>query len=156
MPLAQQQTTEGIRHNFPVSFHSNTSETQAKIRLLDTNEISPGSTAWAQITLNEKLHLLEGDRFIIRSADTTIGGGTVIKIDAKRHRRNSPAVITALKNIESDQPISKGRMVLLTICAIVLPVQISRLDMSTIYSDVKNYWPTGWGLFTISDLFLDL
>tara|TARA_Y100001960_G_scaffold68659_1_gene72471 strand:+ start:5655 stop:7514 length:1860 start_codon:yes stop_codon:yes gene_type:complete len=95
-----------IRHNFPVSFHSNTSETQAKIRLLDTNEISPGSSAWAQITLNQKLHLLEGDRFIIRSADTTIGGGTVIKIDAKRHRRNSPSVITALKNIESDQPIS--------------------------------------------------
>ncbi len=97
----------GIPHNFPVSFHAYTSETQAKIRLLDSNELLPGTSAWAQIVFTDKLSLIEGDRFIVRSSDSTIGGGTILKVHAKRHRRNNNKVINALNNYESNEPIAQ-------------------------------------------------
>ena len=37
-----------LKHNTTVSFYAGTSETQARVRLLDRNQLSPGEAGWAQ------------------------------------------------------------------------------------------------------------
>ena len=69
-----------VRHNLGVTFHTGTSETNARVRLLDTQELKPGEHGWAQVHLERPLPLVKGDRFIIRSAQWTLGGGQVVEI----------------------------------------------------------------------------
>jgi len=74
-----------LKHRAPVHFHSGTAEIQAEVRLLGgAAALQPGSSAYAQIVLQEPALLLPGDRFIVRmfSPVVTIGGGVVIDIDA--------------------------------------------------------------------------
>jgi selenocysteine-specific elongation factor len=42
--------------------------------------------------------LVEGDRFIIRSPEETLGGGRVIESHVRRHRRFTPKVIKSIKD----------------------------------------------------------
>ena len=76
-----------LKHNTTVSFHAGTSETPARVRLLDRDELAPGEEGWAQFRLQYPIALVKGDFFIIRSSETTLGGGTVVEPYAKRHRR---------------------------------------------------------------------
>ena len=76
-----------LKHNTTVSFHSGTSETPARVRLLDRDELAPSEEGWAQFRLQYPVALVKGDFFIIRSSETTLGGGTVVEPYAKRHRR---------------------------------------------------------------------
>ncbi|MXY59230.1 MAG: selenocysteine-specific translation elongation factor, partial [Chloroflexi bacterium] len=77
----------GIRHNFPATFHAFAAEAPAKVRLLEEDELAPGGEAWAQLWLEEPVAVVRGDHFVLRSADATLGGGTVVDVDVKRHRR---------------------------------------------------------------------
>lgn len=88
---------KALPHNHPVTFHAYTGETIATVRLLDNDALEPGSESWAQIWLNDPLALARGDRFIIRSSDSTLGGGIVIDIHAKRHKRRQAHTISQLE-----------------------------------------------------------
>ncbi len=84
-----------------VIFLSGTYQTQARLHLLDSNRLEPGSIALAQIHLSEKAVLQTGDPFIIRnsSGDRTLGGGTIIDAYPLKHRRRPSKLIKELENI---------------------------------------------------------
>ena len=96
-----------LRHNYPASFHAHASETPARVRLLDCEQLEPGGETWAQIWLEEPLALARGDRFVVRSPDTTLGGGTVVDVDARRHRRNHAQTLERLERIALGSPTAK-------------------------------------------------
>ena len=93
-----------VRHNLGVTFHTGTSETNARVRLLDTQELKPGEHGWAQVHLERPLPLVKGDRFIIRSAQWTLGGGQVVEISQRRYRRLQPATIERLEVMAAGSP----------------------------------------------------
>jgi selenocysteine-specific elongation factor len=63
-----------------VHLHAYTSETVAEVALYTDKVVRPGTTAHAQLRLQEPALLLPGDRFILRqfSPVITIGGGAVL------------------------------------------------------------------------------
>jgi selenocysteine-specific elongation factor len=86
-----------LRHGAEVSFHSLAAEAMAKVRLLEGDELRPGEAAWAQISLEKPLAVIDGDRYIIRSPVETLGGGGVIDARARRLRRFRPDIIENLR-----------------------------------------------------------
>ena len=88
---------KSLRHNEGITFHLFTSETTARVRLLDADRLAPGAEGWAQILLTEALPVVKGDFFIIRSAEDTLGGGQVVDPNPRRrHRRFVPEVVERL------------------------------------------------------------
>jgi selenocysteine-specific elongation factor len=96
-----------VPHNYPVMFHTHASETPATIRLLADEELKPGKEGWAQLYLHEPVALARGDRFVIRSPDTTLGGGYVVDVDASRHRRNHAPTIERLERLAEGSPTAQ-------------------------------------------------
>jgi selenocysteine-specific elongation factor len=86
-----------LRHNATVSFHIGAAEVMAKVRMLESEKLEPGDTAWAQLTLAEPVAAVKGEHFIIRSPIETLGGGAVIDPHSSRHRRFRPAIIQSLE-----------------------------------------------------------
>lgn len=84
-------------HNATVSFHTGATEAMAKVRLLEREELQPGGTTWAQLSLRKPVALVTGDHFIIRSSMDTLGGGEVVESRARRYRRFRPAIIQSLR-----------------------------------------------------------
>jgi len=86
-----------LRHNEGVTFHLFTSESTARVRLLDAEQLTPGAEGWVQIHLTDPLPMVKGDFFVIRSAEDTLGGGQVVDPNPRqRHRRFAPEVIDNL------------------------------------------------------------
>ena len=122
-----------IRHNFPATFHAYASETPAKVRLLDREELRPGEEAWAQVYLEEPVALARGDRFVIRSPDATLGGGTVVDVDAKRHRRRHAPTLERLERISQGSPTAQ----LLTALETREPADVGSLGRRANLSDAE-------------------
>ena len=81
-----------LKHNAEVKLFSGASESVARVRLLEGNELAPGATGWVQLELASPLAVVSGDRFILRlpSPSVTLGGGTVVDPHpAARHRRRA-------------------------------------------------------------------
>ncbi len=97
----------GVRHNYPATFHAFASETPARVRLLDADELAPGGEAWAQIWLEQPVALVRGDRFVLRSPDATLGGGSVVDVDAKRHRRRHAPTLERLARLSEGSPAAQ-------------------------------------------------
>jgi len=85
-----------LPHNATITFHHQATEVLGKVRLLETDKLEPGQTTWAQIVLTRPIAAAKDDRFIIRSPQETLGGGTIVSAGAKRHRRHRPEVIERL------------------------------------------------------------
>ncbi|MBI4284834.1 MAG: selenocysteine-specific translation elongation factor [Chloroflexi bacterium] len=86
-----------LKHDAIVSFHTGAAEVMAKVSLLETEKLSPGQSGWAQFFLEKPVAVVNGDHFIIRSPDETLGGGKIIEAHAKRLRRFRAAIIQNLK-----------------------------------------------------------
>ena len=95
-----------LGHNTLVDFYSGSQEVPAKVRLLDVVELKPGHSAWAQLRLSRPAVLARRDRFILRipSPSMTIGGGEVIDVQPRYHRRFQQPVLTALDTLERGSP----------------------------------------------------
>ena len=90
-----------LKHNEGITFHLFTSETPARVRLLDREELGPGEEGWGQIHLELPVPAVKGDLFVVRSADATLGGGKVVDPHpARRHRRFVPSVLERLMAME--------------------------------------------------------
>ena len=90
-----------LRHNEGVTFHLFTSETNARVRLLDADRLAPGSEGWVQILLSEPIPMVKGDFFVVRSAEDTLGGGQVVDPNPRRrHRRFNPDVVERLMMLD--------------------------------------------------------
>ena len=95
-----------LGHNTFVDFYSGSQEVPAKVRLLDVEELKPGQSAWAQVRLSRPAVVARRDRFILRipSPGITIGGGEVIDVRPRYHRRFQQSVLTALETLERGSP----------------------------------------------------
>jgi len=87
-----------VRHRGAVMAYLGTQEVPATAWLLDGSELPPGAEGFAQLHLDQPLVASPGDRLVIRrpSPPATLGGGTVLDIAPRRHRRRDPAVAEAL------------------------------------------------------------
>ena len=95
-----------LGHNTHVDFYSGSQEVPAKVRLLDVEELKPGQSTWAQLRLSRPAVVARRDRFIIRipSPSMTIGGGEVITVQPRYHRRFQQPVLMALETLERGSP----------------------------------------------------
>jgi selenocysteine-specific elongation factor len=113
-----------LRHNMHVTVHTGSSEVVGRLRLLEKDIAQPGETTWAQLKLDNPLAVVKGDYYVIRSNQTTLGGGNIVETRAKRHRRlHAPtlerlAVMeqgsdrdVLLKTIEMSEPSEFGEIV---------------------------------------------
>ena len=93
--------SHALRHNEGVTFHLFTSETTARVRLLDADRLAPGSEGWVQILLDEPIPMVKGDFFVLRSAEDTLGGGQVVDPNPRRrYRRFDDDVIERLMMLD--------------------------------------------------------
>ena len=92
-----------IQHNHHVTLFAGTWEEPATVRLLGANQLTSGERGWAQIKMNAARPIANGDHFVLRDSNDTLGGGVALVMDAPRHRRNDPAVLEHL------QILSEGR-----------------------------------------------
>ncbi len=107
---AQLRLTESspisIEQNTEVGFFVGSSESLARVTLLNDDRIAPGDETWVQIRIAEPVAVAKGDRFIIRqpSPSITIGGGVVIDPHPRRHRRFRADVIQSLEVLAEGTP----------------------------------------------------
>lgn len=95
-----------LEQNDEIDFFTGTSETLARVTLLDSERLEPGQIGWVQLRLQDPVVTLRGDRFIIRrpSPSATLGGGVIVDTAPRRHRRFRPEVIRGLEALASGDP----------------------------------------------------
>jgi selenocysteine-specific elongation factor len=133
-----------LRYNASVSFHTGASESMAKIRLLEKEQLEPGESAWVQVVLTEPLAVVKGDRFIVRSTQDTIGGGEVVESHTRRYRRYRAATVQSLEtkqrgspqevllaSLQADQPQEAAKL----ISASALPVHEAKQALQDLTRD---------------------
>ena len=89
-----------VKHNMFLTVHTGSSETVTRVRLLDAESVEPGESTWAQLKLENPLAVVRGDYFVIRSGQTTLGGGNIVDTHARRHRRKYRPVLERLAVME--------------------------------------------------------
>ncbi|MGB8656750.1 MAG: selenocysteine-specific translation elongation factor [Candidatus Zixiibacteriota bacterium] len=88
-----------IKHNATLLLILGTTELLAKAKILDKDQIPPGDAAFVQFTCKERLLGRIGDHFILRlpSPQMTVGGGIVLEIAPRVHKRKDPELIAFLE-----------------------------------------------------------
>ncbi len=98
------QNNGPLKHNASVTFHTGAAEVPAKLRLLETDELPPGESAFCQLRLDQPTAMAPKDRFVLRANGITIGGGQVLELDAKRHKRRDQKVSARLATLLKGDP----------------------------------------------------
>ena len=93
-----------LRHNITLTFHTGSAEVEGRMLLLDRDEVPPGESAWAQVRLARPVAAVQGDRFVIRDPNDTLGGGRIVDTQARRHRRFHPPTLQRLEGMERGSP----------------------------------------------------
>ena len=95
-----------LAHNSQLDLFLGAAETPARVVLLESVELEPGESAWAQLRLARPVVAARGDRFILRSPSPslTLGGGMVVDPVARRHRRDDPATLARLETLSRGDP----------------------------------------------------
>ncbi|QQP89727.1 selenocysteine-specific translation elongation factor [Skermanella sp. TT6] len=83
-----------------------TTETSARIRLLDRDRLEPGDRAPVQLQAGEPVAVPAGEPFIIRtpSPPATIGGGRILDPASRRRRRHDAAALEFLSVLATGAP----------------------------------------------------
>jgi selenocysteine-specific elongation factor len=98
----------GLKDRQRVRVHIGTAERLAAVRVLGSSDkLKPREHGYGQLALARPVHLLRGDRFILRdeTACRTIGGGVVISPWARQHKRSDASVPSALDSLSSADPV---------------------------------------------------
>ena len=84
-----------------IRFHAGTAEIMGRISLIGRDVLDPGDSSFAQIRLEEPIVVLPRDRFVIRSYSPiiTIGGGEILDIMPRKHRRLRSSSTDHLKSL---------------------------------------------------------
>ncbi|MCX7694580.1 MAG: selenocysteine-specific translation elongation factor, partial [Caloramator sp.] len=87
-----------LKNRDRIKLYHGTKEIIGRVILLDREELEPGDTALVQFRLEEPIAARRGDKFIIRtySPMITIGGGTILEPNAKKHKIGDIKVIEEL------------------------------------------------------------
>jgi selenocysteine-specific elongation factor len=90
-----------LKHNQGVTFHLFTSESSARVRLLDADRLVAGQEGWVQLLLNDPLPVVKGDFFVIRSSEDTLGGGQIVEPNPRRrYRRFDDDVVERMMTLD--------------------------------------------------------
>lgn len=122
-----QELSHPLRHNTTVTFHTGAAEVEAKVRLLDREELRAGETGWAQMRFAAPLAVVRGDGYVIRSPNETLGGGIVVDTRARRHRRHHPETLRTLETLAQGSP----EEAVFTLIARLEPVDLATLVRQT-------------------------
>ena len=95
-----------LKHNDRIRLNIGTNEVIGRTSILDKNQIKPGETAYLQFRMENPIIADVGDRYVLRSYSPviTIGGGTVLNINPRRHKRFSDEVLKQIKILEQGDP----------------------------------------------------
>jgi selenocysteine-specific elongation factor len=93
------ESASPLKHGTRLRLYHGTRATNARVRILDREELLPGGNALARLILQEELVVLPGDRFVLRSTSpqVTVGGGTVLD-PAPAKRRPEKGWLEALES----------------------------------------------------------
>src|SRR5215213_5476164 len=93
------ESASPLEHGARLRLYHGTRASNARVRILDREELMPGGNALARLILQEELVMLPGDRFVLRSSSpqVTVGGGTVLD-PAPAKRRPEKGWLEALEN----------------------------------------------------------
>ena len=96
-----------LAHRTRVHVHVGTSETVARVMLLDRETIAPGTEGFVQLHFEQPVVADAGDRFVIRSYSPvlTIGGGCVLDAHPGKHKRFQPDVRERLERLVQGDPV---------------------------------------------------
>ncbi|MCX2726352.1 selenocysteine-specific translation elongation factor [Thermomicrobium sp. 4228-Ro] len=97
-----------LEQNDEIDVFIGTSETLARVTVLDAERLEPGQSGWVQLRLQDPIVAVRGDHFIVRrpSPSATLAGGIVVETHPRRHRRFRPEVIRALEALASGDPLA--------------------------------------------------
>ncbi len=93
--------------------HHGTAQVMATVVLADRAELRPGDEALVQLHLDEPIAALPGDRFIARGFQlqehhgTTIGGGEIVRVHARKLRREDAEAARGLREVADAAPVSR-------------------------------------------------
>lgn len=98
-----------IRHDSILRFHIATTQEEARLVLLNSDQIEPGEEQFVQFVFKKPIVVLPGDRFILRGsyAVQTVGGGSVLDIMPARHKRKSDTLSAIYKTLNAGSDIDK-------------------------------------------------
>lgn len=99
-----QDSPVAVKHRASVTVYLGTSETLARVRLLNQQELKAGESGWAQLYLQYPIAAVKGDLFVIRSHQGTLGGGEVVETLARRHKRFDAPVVDRLSVLVDGRP----------------------------------------------------
>ena len=93
-----ENASRALKNRAKVRFHSGTSEIIGTLILLDSDELKPGASGYAQLRLDKQVAVRNGDRFVLRSYSpmNTIGGGQILHPFPKKRRRMVGETLEAL------------------------------------------------------------
>jgi selenocysteine-specific elongation factor len=90
-----------VKHGARLMVHHFAAEVETRVSLLEDDHLS-GSEGWAQLRLATPLPLVRGDRFVVRAGGETLGGGQVVDITLRRHRRRHGDTLQRLTALVGD------------------------------------------------------
>jgi selenocysteine-specific elongation factor len=95
-----------LAHNTQVDFYSGSQEIPARVRLLDCEEVQPGQSAWVQLRLSRPAVVARRDHFILRipSPSMTVGGGEILDVQPRYHRRFQTHILASLEQLAQGSP----------------------------------------------------
>lgn len=101
-----------LKNRAKVRFHTGTSEIMATLVLLDSDELAPGSSGYAQLRLEAPVAVRRGDRFVLRSYSPvrTIGGGQVLHPVPRKRKQRAEEILKALALLEKGEPVEMVRL----------------------------------------------
>jgi selenocysteine-specific elongation factor len=101
---ARLQRTVSIKSGTSVNVHHGTTRVLAKAIFVETDSLTPGQTAVAQLQLAAPMLVFVGDRLIVRdgSERQTIAGGVVFNVDSTNFRSSQERGLLASRAVAPD------------------------------------------------------
>ncbi len=92
-------TDRKILNNARVHFYSGSTESLAKVVLLDRDAAEKGDVCYCQLKLEEDVAVKRNDRFIVRffSPMITVGGGKILEVTPRKHKRFDEDALEGLR-----------------------------------------------------------
>jgi selenocysteine-specific elongation factor len=103
---------KALAHGATVSFHTGSAEVEARVSLLDAEELAPGASGWTQLRLAGPVAVVKGDFFVLRTPNATIGGGEIVDVHPRRHRRFQASTLGSLATKQKGDPEELARQAL--------------------------------------------
>jgi len=101
------EATHPLKHNSEVKLFIGAAELVARVRLIASEELAPGSEGWLQIETTQPAVAVRGDRYILRrpSPGETLGGGRILDpAPGKRHKRFADSVRERFEALSRGKP----------------------------------------------------